>query len=137
MLHVLLIEDNPSDVLMVREAMRKSHIAADVVIAYDGEEGAKLLHDTSFDLVILDLNIPKFSGHAILEQYRHRTGPPVVVLTGSDDPRDKESALALGAADYVVKPPAFEDFLRAVQDILERHAAFRAKGSAAGDNCNG
>ena len=123
--HALLIEDNPSDVMLIREAMRRSEVPFDVEIAYDGEEGLKLLGivGLNFDLVILDLNLPKFSGHAILERYRVQNGPPVVIFSGSNNPQHKEAALALGAADYVVKPSTYEDFIRAVQGILGRYAA--------------
>jgi two-component system, chemotaxis family, response regulator Rcp1 len=68
MVHVFLVEDNPSDVFMIREGMRKSPIPADVVIAYDGEEALELIGTFHFDLVILDLNVPKFDGYTILQQ---------------------------------------------------------------------
>ena len=63
-LHVLLIEDNTGDVLMVREAIRTSPTKADVVIAYDGEQALRFLTEFKFkpDLIILDLNVPKFNG---------------------------------------------------------------------------
>src|SRR5215471_12466067 len=120
MVHVLLVEDAPPDVLMVREGMRGSPIPADVVVAYDGEEALKVLEASHFDLVILDLNVPKFDGYVILDQYRVKGGPPVVVFTGSIDPHDRERALALGAHDYVLKPRSYEEFIRTVQGILER-----------------
>jgi CheY-like chemotaxis protein len=122
-LHVLLIEDNPSDVLLIREAMGRSPIPADVTIASDGEQGLRLLTGARFDLVILDLNVPRFHGHGILAHYHQnqdiQEGPPVFVLSGSNNPRDREAALALGAQDYVVKPRRFEDFMQAVRGILE------------------
>ena len=126
--HALLIEDNPSDVMLIREAMRRAEMPFDVEIAYNGEEGLKLLESagSNFDLVILDLNLPKFSGLAILEQYRVQNGPPVVVFSGSSNPFHKEAALALGARDFVVKPSTYEGFIRAVRGILEKHAAHAA-----------
>jgi DNA-binding response OmpR family regulator len=121
MLHILLIEDNPSDVMLIREGMRRSPIPADVVIAYDGEEGLRLLTGSRFDLVILDLNIPKFHGHAILARCSEIQGlPPIYVLSGSDNPEDRKAALALGAKDYILKPREFEEFMQAVRAILER-----------------
>lgn len=123
MMHVLLVEDNPTDVLMIREAMRRSPIPADVLIAYDGERALQALTlqgRSRFDLIILDLNIPKMDGHQFLEAYPVAHGPPVVVFSGSENPADKDRALALCAKDYVVKPPTFESFIRAVQGILQR-----------------
>src|SRR5262245_25749986 len=133
MVHVLLVEDNPADVLLIREGMRKSRIPSDVVIAYDGEEALKLLGTTcKFDLVILDLNVPKVNGHAFLERYRVHDGPPAVVFTGSLKTDDRTRALALGANDYVVKPRVFEEFVRAVGGILERWTIRQSSSTAAG-----
>jgi two-component system response regulator VanR len=120
MLHVLLVEDNPSDVLMVREATRTSPIPAEVMIAHDGQQALKLLGGQSFDLVILDLNIPIVNGFKVLERYQIHGGPTFVVFSGSDDPRDKKKALALGAKGYVVKPFGLDEFMNAVRAILQR-----------------
>jgi len=122
MLHPLLIEDNPADVLMVREALRASAIPADVMIAYDGEQALRLLGEMRFkpDFVILDLSLPKYDGLTVLEKYRAQDGPPVVVFTRSRNEHEKQRALALGARDYVTKPTAFKPFMEAVQGIVER-----------------
>lgn len=122
MLHLLLVEDNSADVLLIREALRSSPIAADVTIAYDGEEAARLLTEEKFqpDFVILDLNIPRFDGFTILERHLSAGWPPVVVFTGSENPHDRKRASDLGAQDYVVKPMGKEPFIRAVHEILER-----------------
>jgi DNA-binding response OmpR family regulator len=121
-LHLLLVEDNPADVLMVREALRTSAIAADVMIAYDGEQALRLLCEMHFkpDFIILDLAMPKFDGFKVLEQYRAQDGPPVVVFTNSRNEQEKQRALALGARDYVMKPIGFHPFIEAVQGIVER-----------------
>jgi chemotaxis family two-component system response regulator Rcp1 len=120
-LHLLLIEDNPADVLLVREALRQSSIPADVMIAYDGEQALRMLGELGFkpDFIILDLNIPKFDGHAILEQHQSG-GSPIVVFTGSANEEDKRRALANGAKEYVIKPLGFREFMAAVQDIVSR-----------------
>jgi len=120
MLHVLLIEDSAADVTMIREALRGSPVPVDVVIAYDGVEGVRLLKDMKFDLVLLDLNVPRFSGHAILENHRIQKGPRIVVFSGSANPTDRTLALAFGADDYVVKPVTHEAFIKTVQGIIDR-----------------
>ena len=122
MLHVLLVEDNPGEVLLVREAIRRSSIAADVFIAYDGEQALQMLTDSSVkaDLILLDLSLPNLNGFQILERYRVREGPPVVVLTCSSYPLDRERALELGAKDYVVKPLELERFMNVVVQSLQR-----------------
>jgi two-component system response regulator len=122
MLHILLVEDNPPDVLMAREGIRKSSISADVTVAYDGEQAIRILTEQSFkpDFVILDLNLPKFSGFTLLERYRTQDGPPVVVLSGSDRESDRQQALKLGAQEYVVKPLGFDAYVDTVTALVER-----------------
>jgi DNA-binding response OmpR family regulator len=121
-LHILRVEDNAADVMLVREALRSCPMAADVVIAYDGEQALRVLAELKVkpDFVLLDLNIPKFDGYVVLEEYRTQGGPPVIVLTASDRKEDKQRAMALGARDYVVKPRGLYEFMGAVQTILER-----------------
>jgi DNA-binding response OmpR family regulator len=121
MLHLLLAEDNPGDVMLVREALRTSAVAADLVVAYDGEQAWGFLASQRFDLVILDLNLRKADGHAILQKYARVEGsPPIVVFTSSSSPTDWDTALAAGAKEYVVKPTLLDEFVQSVQGILER-----------------
>jgi len=123
MLNVLLVEDNPADVLMVREALETSPAQAQVLIAYDGEQALRLLRNSQhhFDLVILDLNVPKCNGHKILQQQCGvQGGPAFVVFSGSDNPSDRQGAQALGAKDYVVKPFMMDDFIRVVQAMVHK-----------------
>ncbi len=121
MLHVLLVEDNPGDVLLVREAIRTSAVQADVLVAYDGEQALRFLDELSFkpDLILLDLNLPKLSGFQILERHRNREGAPVIVFTSSSNPTDKERALELGAVKYVEKPMELSTYIATVRRALE------------------
>ena len=121
MLRVLLAEDNPGDVRLVREAFRTSPIASDLVVASDGEQALRYLRRSRFDLVILDLDLPKCDGHAVLEQYGGpHGGVPFVIFSSSLRETDREMALAIGAEEYVVKPTELEEFIQAVRGILER-----------------
>ena len=122
MLHILLIEDNPADVLLVREAIRTSTVEADVLIAYDGEQAMRILTEFQFrpDFIILDLNLPKFGGLQILERYRAHRGPPVIVFTSSENPTERDRALQLGAKDYLRKPSDLDTFLNVIRAALER-----------------
>lgn len=121
MLHILLVEDNPADVLIVREAIRTSSVKADVLIAYDGEQALRFLTELDFqpDFIILDLNVPKFSGLQILQRYRANSGPPVLVLTSSVNPEDKKRAFELGAKEYLGKPTDLDTYLEIVREALE------------------
>jgi CheY-like chemotaxis protein len=122
MLHILLVEDNPGDVLMVREAIRMCSVAADVVVAYDGQEALTVMNDYRFeaDIIILDLNLPKLNGFQLLERCQRQEGLPVVVFTSSANPEDNKRAFELGARDYVIKPSDLVEYMGTVTDTLER-----------------
>jgi DNA-binding response OmpR family regulator len=128
MLHILLVEDNGGDVLLIREAIRNSPVKADVMIAYDGEQALRLLKEFRFrpDFVILDLNIPKFNGLQILESYRKSEGPPLVVFTSSINPNERRKALELGAREYLTKPSNINEYMKTIQGALERWMEERA-----------
>ena len=122
MLRVLLIEDNPADVLIVREAIRASSVAADVIIARDGEEAFYFLDQLHFnpDLIFLDLNLPRFNGLEVLRRYPASRNVPVIVLTNSTNPSDRAHAMQLGAREYLTKPSDLGAFLHCVGDVLSR-----------------
>jgi CheY-like chemotaxis protein len=130
MLHILLIEDNTADVMLIREALRTCPIAADVTIASDAEDGLKLLTEGAFkpDLVFLDLSLPKFSGLELLERCPNL--PPVVLFSGSYNPADKERAMALGVLDFVQKPIEFQDFIEVIHKIVGRIASNSASAGS-------
>lgn len=122
MLHILLVEDNPGDVLMVREAIRTRRLLVDVVVAHDGEEALKVVNDYKFepDVVILDMNLPRMNGLKFLERFRRREFTPVIVFTSSANPNDNKRALELGAREYIIKPLDLIDYTNTVADALER-----------------
>lgn len=115
---VLLAEDNPADVYLIREALSENGAACDLVVAADGSEALQMIARDpaaapSFQLIILDLNLPRHDGIEILEWLRQsgQTDIPVVVLTSSDSMRDREQAIQLGAARFLRKPSGLEQFL--------------------------
>src|SRR5690349_17614884 len=94
-IHLLLLEDNPGDVLLVRESLRHCSLPVDVTIAEDGTQALDILNKGfEPDLMILDLNVPRMDGYVFME----RLGPydtPIVVFTWAVE--GAERALALGA----------------------------------------
>ncbi len=128
MSEILLAEDNPADVYLIREALREHGVEASVRVASDGREVLRLICPEKteasaphFDLIILDLNLPRHDGIEILEQLRGSallSSVPVVVLTSSDSPRDQKIANQLGATRYLRKPSNLEQFL-ALGEILK------------------
>ena len=119
MVRVLLVEDNPADVFLIQEGIRSSSIPAQVAVANDVEQASRMMSESQFDLIILDLNLPRATGHHLLREHTSSRAP-VVVFSGSENPADRGKALASGASDYVVKPRTFDEFIRAVQGILTR-----------------
>jgi CheY-like chemotaxis protein len=116
-LNILLVEDDEVDVMNVRRAFRQFHILNPLFVASDGVEALLMLRSgkvpTDRRLVLLDLNMPRMNGIELLRELRsdpllHAT--PVVVLTTSDDERDKIEAYNLHVAGYLVKPVTFASF---------------------------
>jgi CheY-like chemotaxis protein len=114
-IRILLAEDNPADVYLIEEALREHQVPFEITVAEDGEAAITMLGEgrTQPDIVLLDLNMPKRSGGEVLERVRKDAGGdvPVIILTSSDSPSDKEEALRLGATCYIRKPTGLDEFL--------------------------
>jgi CheY-like chemotaxis protein len=119
---VLLVEDNPGDVLMVRQALAGVGVPITIRVAVDGKQAIEILTTRDFapDLVILDLNIPQLSGLSVLE--RCHIDAPIVVFTSSSDPRDRQSAFELGAKEYVQKPTDLGEYREVVSRMVRNWA---------------
>lgn len=122
---ILLIEDNPDDVLLTKRALKKNSIANHLVVVTDGQEALDLLFSPGEAapvpcLILLDLKLPKVSGLEVLQRLRaeERTRlTPVVVLTTSSEEKDLIESYSLGANSYVRKPVDFNTFVEAVQQL--------------------
>ena len=117
-LNILLVEDDQVDVMNVKRAFDKNRIANPLYVAADGIQALEMLRTDQVPrerrLVLLDLNMPRMSGIEFLRELRadpvlHLT--PVVVLTTSDDERDKINAYDLNVAGYLLKPVTFINFV--------------------------
>lgn len=118
---ILIIEDQESLAKLLKEALKRKGFIADYVT--DGEAGQKRieLYHKDYDLVILDLMLPKRSGYEVCKNIRALgINIPVLVLTAKDDLADKVSLLETGADDYLIKPFAFKELLARIQAILRR-----------------
>ena len=124
---VLLIEDNPGDVLLIREALRHSRVGNVLHVVEDGAEALRFLRQESRyrnqahpDLIILDLNIPKRDGREVLAEIKSDAELrriPVVILTTSDTDDDVLQAYSLHANCYITKPVDFDKFMEIVRFI--------------------
>jgi CheY-like chemotaxis protein len=128
---ILLAEDNDGDVFLVRRALEKQGLRCQLMVAHNGEEALKML-DTAEDgppadaprLILLDLNLPRVDGGEILAHLRRThafSAIPVIVLTSSDSPQDRDLAMSLGANAYFRKPADLRSFMllgQVIQDAL-------------------
>jgi len=121
---VLLIEDDEDDQLFFREAIDELHIHIKLSTAANGQEAIMLLtHATQLpDLIIMDINMPCMNGMDCLQMLKTHArfqSVPVVIFTTSQNPSDKQKALALGAAHFCVKPPGFALLKKHIAGILD------------------
>lgn len=117
-LNLVLVEDDEIDVMNVRRALERAHVTNPVFVAHNGVEGLELLRSNAVPrdrrLVLLDLNMPRMNGIEFLRELRNDPAlrsTPVVVLTTSDDDRDKVQAYDLNVAGYLLKPVTFVNFV--------------------------
>jgi two-component system, chemotaxis family, response regulator Rcp1 len=126
-IEILLVEDNPGDVRLTREALREGKVRNNLHVAQDGVEALRFLrregeHADAVrpDLILLDLNLPKKDGRQVLEEIKNdpelRT-IPVVVLTSSQAEQDICRAYDLYANAYVTKPVNLDQFITVVRSI--------------------
>jgi len=120
---VLLVEDDPGDVLLVREAFDDHKLNNRLLVAADGVEAMELLRSADADrpdLVLLDLNLPRKDGREVLAEIKSDKALrsiPVVVLTTSDAEEDILRSYDLHANAYVTKPVDFDRFIDVVRQI--------------------
>jgi two-component system OmpR family response regulator len=119
---VLVIEDDPTVGRFVKRGLEEQRYSVDLVA--DGDEGERLASTQPYDLVVLDLRLPRRSGIDVLRNLRARGYErPVLVLTAQDAVDAKVETLRAGADDYVTKPFAFEELLARVEAIARRPRA--------------
>jgi CheY-like chemotaxis protein len=123
-LHILLVDDDEIDVMNVQRAFKKNNIVNPLYVAHNGIEALELLRSAGADaiprerrLILLDLNMPRMNGLEFLRELRadpDLRALSVIVLTTSDDERDKVEAFNLNVAGYIVKPVTFIAFVEAM-----------------------
>lgn len=124
---ILLVEDNPGDVRLTREALRENKVNNNLHVAADGVEALAFLHREGKyaaaphpDLILLDLNLPRKDGREVLAEIKsdeRLRRIPVVILTTSDSERDIVTSYNLHANCYITKPVDLEQFLGVVRSI--------------------
>jgi len=126
-IEILLVEDNPGDVRLTKEALKDSRVANNLHITMDGVEALAFLRKQGKhagvprpDLILLDLNLPKKNGREVLEEIKKEEALrhiPVVILTTSQAEQDVVESYRLQANAYVTKPVDLDQFLKVVSSI--------------------
>jgi len=136
-LTILLAEDNLGDVLLVRQALDEHGISYDLHVARDGAQALEFIERIGSpagvpcpNIVLLDLNLPKVDGPVVLAELRKQSQcaqTPVIVITSSDAPRDRERMAQLGITRYFKKPSDLDAFMELgaiVRGVVEGNPAY-------------
>ena len=137
---ILLVDDNPHDVVLIRLAFRKVGIIDTIQLVKDGAEALRYLNGEGVysdrhqfpapTLILLDLKMPQTSGFEVLQKIREKaaySNVVVIVMSGSRNDQDIERAYSLGANSYLVKPTKFEDLVK-MMETLKHYAQSRKSG---------
>jgi DNA-binding response OmpR family regulator len=132
----LLVEDNRADALIIEEAIAEYQLPIQLHVVQDGEMAFEFLERADRDagapcpqILLLDLNLPKRSGKEVLQRVRQSPkckAIPVLIISSSNSPKDRQEVLRWGANEYFCKPTNHEEFLKvgaAVRRMLERSRA--------------
>jgi len=131
-MRILAVEDDRRSREFLARGLTESGYLADT--AADGEEGLYLAIEHQYDLIVLDVMLPRFDGWRVLEKLRARGDQtPVLFLTARDAVADRVRGLELGADDYLVKPFAWAEFLARVRTLLRRGPSRQPEVLAIGD----
>jgi two-component system copper resistance phosphate regulon response regulator CusR len=119
MMRILVVEDEIKTATYLSKGLRENNFIVDV--ANDGENGLFLATNHHYDLILLDVMLPKFDGWSLLKMLRKTNAlVRVLFLTARDDIEDKVKGLELGADDYIIKPFAFSELIARIRTILRR-----------------
>jgi len=121
MLKVLLIEDDSATVEAIRLCFEIHRPDAMMVAAAKGLEGIKLFSSEEPDVVIIDLGLDDIDGMEVLQEIRHSSDVPILIVSARDEPELVAKATDLGAEDYIVKPFDHRDLLARLDNIMRRH----------------
>lgn len=121
---ILIVEDEEAISNLIRVNLTAE--GYDCTCAYDGEAGADYIERENFDLILLDIMLPKINGYELLE-YVKTIGTPVIFLTAKGSLNDRIKGLKLGADDYIVKPFQIGELKARVEALLRRYGKINSK----------
>ncbi len=118
-MRILVVEDEKKVAGFIKKGLEEETYAVDVAV--DGEEGFAMAEANQYDLIVLDLMLPKIDGFEVLTRCREKKiNTPILLLTAKDSVEDKVTGLNKGADDYLTKPFAFSELLARIRSLLRR-----------------
>jgi CheY-like chemotaxis protein len=131
--HIVLIEDNPGDVYLIREALSSAGLRFEMTLIDDGGEALRFAQSTTPfmsdgnssaqpDLILMDLNLPKHEAPDVLVAFRENPllkDVPVAILTSSSSPADRARAHEFDVAEYILKSPDLDEFFRIGESVAK------------------
>lgn len=129
---ILLVEDDPSISEMVRDYLQKENYT--MVCAFDGEEALHRVSRETFDLILLDLMLPKLDGIELLKAIRSKHLLPVLIMSAKDSDVDKALGLGFGADDYIAKPFSMIELSARVKAALRRAQQYSGSSQEKGSS---
>ena len=131
-MRILVVEDEKKIADFIKRGLKEEGYAVDA--AYDGEQGLFLAKTAAYDLILIDLMLPKKDGIAVCTAIKSaKDAPPVIMLTAKDTVHDKVVGLDSGADDYLTKPFAFEELLARIRALLRKKNGQAPTKLTAGD----
>lgn len=127
---VLVVDDEKLIVKGIRFSLEQDDMKVDC--AYDGEEALKLARENEYDIILLDIMLPKLTGFEVCQQIREFSSVPIIMLTAKGDDMDKILGLEYGADDYITKPFNILEVKARIKAIMRRAEPKAASGEKAG-----
>ena len=118
---VLVVDDEKLIVKGIRFSLEQDNM--EVTCAYDGEEAIELVKNNDFDVILLDVMLPKLTGFEVCQQIREFSNVPIIMLTAKGDDMDKILGLEYGADDYITKPFNILEVKARIKAIMYTHRA--------------
>ncbi|MFH0892515.1 MAG: response regulator transcription factor [Candidatus Falkowbacteria bacterium] len=129
---ILVVEDEVKITRFIKKGLEMEHYTVDV--AYDGKEGLEKAEINSYDLIILDIMLPKLDGIEVCKKLReNKVETPIIMLTARDTVDDRVRGLDAGADDYLVKPFAFGELVARIRALLRREKTIKTTKLQVGD----
>jgi DNA-binding response OmpR family regulator len=131
-MRVLVVEDERRLASIIKRGLIEEGYAVDAV--FDGEEAQYMAETTSYDIIILDIMLPKKDGIAVCKDLRaQKINTPILMLTARDSVEDRVKGLDSGADDYVIKPFAFSELLARIRALMRRESLSKTPKIQVGD----